>query len=32
MSWVTKRVGRLVHKAIGSNRLIADGEKVVVGI
>ena len=32
MSWVTKRVGRLVHKSIGSNRLIADGEIVVVGV
>jgi tRNA 2-thiocytidine biosynthesis protein TtcA len=32
MSWVSKRVGRLAHKAIGSNRLIADGEKVVVGV
>ena len=32
MSWVTKRVGRLVRKSIGSNRLIADGEIVVVGV
>ena len=32
MSWVTKRVGRLLHKAIGANRLIADGERVVVGV
>jgi tRNA 2-thiocytidine biosynthesis protein TtcA len=32
VSWVSKRVGRLVHKATGSNRLISDGEKVVVGV
>jgi tRNA 2-thiocytidine biosynthesis protein TtcA len=32
MSWITSRLHRLVHKAIGSNRLIADGEKVVVGV
>ena len=32
MSWITRRVGRLVHKAIGSNRLIENGEKVVVGV
>ena len=32
MSWITKRVGRLAHKAIGTNRLIADGEKVLVGV
>jgi len=32
VSWVTKRVGRLVHRAIGSNRLIADGEKIAIGI
>ena len=32
MSWITKRVARLVHKAIGSNRLISDGEKIVVGV
>jgi tRNA 2-thiocytidine biosynthesis protein TtcA len=32
MSWITKRVSRLVHKSIGSNRLIADGETVVVGV
>jgi tRNA 2-thiocytidine biosynthesis protein TtcA len=32
VSWVSRRVARLVHKAIGSNRLIADGEKVVVGV
>ena len=32
MSWITKRVGRLVNKAIGSNRMIADGETVVVAV
>jgi tRNA 2-thiocytidine biosynthesis protein TtcA len=32
MSWASRRVARLVHKAIGSNRLIADGQKVVVGV
>lgn len=32
MSWVTQRVGRLVHKAIGSNHLIADGEPVAVAV
>ncbi len=32
MSWITKRVSRLVHKSISSSRLIADGETVVVGI
>jgi tRNA 2-thiocytidine biosynthesis protein TtcA len=32
MSWVTKRVARLAHKAIGSNRLIADGESIVVAV
>jgi tRNA 2-thiocytidine biosynthesis protein TtcA len=32
MSWAANRLRRLVHKAIGSNRLIADGEKVVVGV
>jgi tRNA 2-thiocytidine biosynthesis protein TtcA len=32
MSWITKRTGRLVHKAIGSSRLIADGERVVVAV
>jgi len=32
VSWISRRVGRLAHKAIGSNRLIADGEKVVVGV
>lgn len=32
MSWITKRCERLVHKVIGSNRLIADGEIVVVGV
>lgn len=32
MSWITKRVARLAHKAIGTNRLISDGEKVVVGV
>jgi tRNA 2-thiocytidine biosynthesis protein TtcA len=32
MSWATKRVGRLVHKAIGSNRLIAGGESITVAV
>ena len=32
MSWTTKRVARLLHKAIGSNRLVSDGERIVVGI
>ena len=32
MSWVSRRVGRLVHKSIGSNRLNEYGEKVVVGV
>jgi tRNA 2-thiocytidine biosynthesis protein TtcA len=32
MSWISRRVARLAHKAIGSNRLIMDGEKVVVGV
>jgi len=32
MSWVAKRVARLAHKAIGSNRLIADGESIVVAV
>jgi tRNA 2-thiocytidine biosynthesis protein TtcA len=32
MNWITKRLGRLVHKAIGSSRLIADGERIVVGV
>jgi tRNA(Ile)-lysidine synthase len=32
MSCITKRVGRLVRKAIGSNRLIADGEGIAVGV
>jgi tRNA(Ile)-lysidine synthase TilS/MesJ len=32
MSWITKRCFRLVHKSLGSNRLIADGERVVVGV
>jgi tRNA 2-thiocytidine biosynthesis protein TtcA len=32
VSWISRRVGRLAHKAIGSNRLIMDGEKVVVGV
>ncbi len=32
MSWVTKRVARLAHKTIGSNRLIADGESIVVAV
>ena len=32
MSWITSRCTRLVHKSLGSNRLIADGETVVVGV
>jgi tRNA 2-thiocytidine biosynthesis protein TtcA len=32
MSWITKRVARLVHKATGSNRLIANGERIAVGV
>lgn len=32
MSWITRRLHRLVHKAIGTNRLIAHGETVVVGV
>jgi tRNA 2-thiocytidine biosynthesis protein TtcA len=32
MSWITKRVARLAHKAIGSNRMIADGESIAVGV
>jgi len=32
MSWITKRCQRLVHKAIGSCRLIEDGETIVVGV
>jgi tRNA 2-thiocytidine biosynthesis protein TtcA len=32
VSWVAKRVGRLVRKSIGPNHLISDGETVVVGI
>src|SRR5512138_868997 len=32
MSWISKRVARLAHKAIGTNRLISDGETVVVGV
>lgn len=32
MSWITRRSERLVHKVIGSNLLIADGEDVVVGV
>ena len=32
MSWITSRLRRLVHRAVGSNRLIEDGEKVVIGI
>jgi tRNA 2-thiocytidine biosynthesis protein TtcA len=32
MSWVTKRVARLAHKAIGSNRLFADGESIAVAV
>jgi len=32
VSWISRRVGRLAHKAIDSNRLITDGEKVVVGV
>ena len=32
MSWITRRVARLAHKAIGTNRLISDGEMIVVGV
>ena len=32
MSWITSRCARLVHKSLGSNRLIEDGEAVVVGV
>jgi tRNA 2-thiocytidine biosynthesis protein TtcA len=32
VSWITRRVTRLAHKAIGTNRLITDGEKIVVGV
>ena len=32
MSWITRRVSCLAHKSIGSNRLIGDGETVVVGV
>lgn len=32
MSWIARRVARLVHKTLGSNRVVADGEKLVVAV
>jgi|WetSurMetagenome_2_1015567.scaffolds.fasta_scaffold47717_2 tRNA 2-thiocytidine biosynthesis protein TtcA len=32
MSWISKRIARLIHKAIGSNQLIPDGEKIAIGV
>ncbi|MBN2465663.1 adenine nucleotide alpha hydrolase family protein [candidate division WOR-3 bacterium] len=32
MSWITSRVARLVHRSIGTNRVIADGERLVVAV
>jgi tRNA(Ile)-lysidine synthase TilS/MesJ len=32
VSWITRRCERLVHNVVGSSRLLADGEKVVVGV
>jgi tRNA 2-thiocytidine biosynthesis protein TtcA len=32
VSWITRRVARLAHKSLGSNRVVADGEMLVVAI
>jgi tRNA 2-thiocytidine biosynthesis protein TtcA len=32
VSWITRRVARLAHKALGSNRAVEDGEKLVTAV